>query len=150
MFTTRRSLPSLFLSACTIAAFPHTALSAVDNATLTVGQSSASCFGFNYGYQSGVMGAYSNTALTGGKTVVAVGDKVCFSGGGSLGVLTVSGFTSDPGRLWLNTITCAGWTNWGTTSGYYYNAGIAQWTWSNLFGFVHYYQSAVSCSIDHS
>ena len=60
------------------------------------------------GFSSGAFGAYSPLGVTGGESINGIYD-VSSSGPictGSHAVLVVTGFSSNPGNLWLTSITC--------------------------------------------
>lgn len=129
---------------------PLLAVAATDNATLTVGGFAYDCGGFPEmwrGYfPSPPTGSYSPTSLTGGKTALVVMDV--FGGCGSFSQVSVSGFSSNPGSSWLTSMTCNGGMQSGTAAGFYYSGGIANWTWSALFGLPS--SGSVGCSMVHN
>jgi hypothetical protein len=135
-------------------AHTQVALASTDNATLHVGSESpgGNCGGIipeDFGYDS-LFGSYSPTGLTGGETVAGVIDiQAC---GVTSGILSVSGFSSDLGKLWLTSITCNGVTKTASAAtNYSYSSGTASWTWSaSAFGFSSKVGTNVSCSITHS
>jgi hypothetical protein len=132
---------------------PLLAMASTDNGSLTAGSAATgTCGGVHVitsrGYSSGAFGTYSPTGLTGGETVVSVFDHgptpPCVP---AVAVLSVSGFSSDPGSSWLTSITCNGVDN-STVSTYSYSAGEATWTFTKQFGFAS--GSNYSCSIVHT
>jgi hypothetical protein len=104
------------------------------------------------GYDTGsrTFGSLSPSALSGGKVVTALYDycqaisdskpppPTCpFSGAGQntqFGVLSISGFTADPGATWLTSVTAAGATRYGSSASYSYASGIATWQWIGPVG----------------
>jgi hypothetical protein len=135
------------------------ALAATDNGTLTLGgysAGSAPCVQLpqlTVGYSIGpAFGAYAPATLTGGKSVRNLWDFWDAGCSPEFGVLSVAGFSSNPGAGWLTSITCNGVTRLGSAAGfgYYSPGGIAHWTWPP-FGFLSLsYGSNVSCSIVHN
>ncbi len=133
-----------------------------DSGTLTPGET-WSCFNsmvtVGIGYNAGVYGTYSPTALTGGYTVTELRDV---GGGAELGnfcfpipatsqsFFQVSGFSSDPGSSWLTSITCNGVERLSSAAIYDgYSGGSATWEWgTSAFGFVD--NDQVSCTIVHN
>jgi hypothetical protein len=142
---------------------PAISLASVDNGTLTVGKSATdlpppfsiwACFS---GYNS-TLGSYSPNSLTGGKTVVALedldtgGTSAC-SNVAKNSIVTVSGFSIDPGQAWITSVTCNGIVKTGVSaSSFSYSSGTASWTWNGSdFGLISKSSGAnVSCSISHS
>jgi hypothetical protein len=122
-----------------------------DSGTLTPGLGGRLCNHVAFtltGYLSGNFGTYSPTGLSGGKTVFAIMDftpSLCSS---NESWLEVSGFSSDPGKNWLTSITCNGVQNLASASGYSFTSGIARWAWGQKFGLSRGAQ--VSCTIVHS
>jgi hypothetical protein len=140
---------------------PLTAVAATDNGTMTVGWTDGgpNCDGGLYaryiiGFYGGVLGSYSPTSLTGGKTVFSISeniDMVCaFSASG----ITVSGFTASPGSSWLSSITCNGNTLSSGAAIFSYDSstGRASWLWmGGSFGFGSIPNgTSTSCSITHN
>jgi hypothetical protein len=132
-----------------------------DSGTLTVGQGIVlgcmpiklnEIFGFVSTRTSGNFGSYSPTGLTGGKTVAQVDDVetgTCITGGFS--VLTVSGFSSNPGNSWLSSITCNGFQNLArAATAFSYGTGDATLEWSHLLGLSSKSGSNVGCAIVHN
>jgi hypothetical protein len=125
----------------------------LDIGTLMVAARSNRCIGgpsVLYGFASGI-GSYSPTGLTGGNTVSEVAD-VTPSGAcvAEHSDLDVTGFSSNPGSSWLNSITCNGVKNLGSGATFVYSSGDARWEWSQLFGLSSKVGSNVSCTIDHN
>lgn len=129
--------------------------SSSDNGTLSAGTYDTCFMGaldhtLLFGYASGFAGSYSPTGLTGGKTVAdlydheSIGSGICVFPKGS--VLTVSGFSANPGASWLSSVTCNGVTNSESASTFSYSGGSASWQWTQTFGFG---DGTDSCTIVH-
>jgi hypothetical protein len=126
----------------------------VNTGTLTAGFEEIACGNKHCsltGYQGGAagFGSYSSTGLTGGKTIDAIYDQSGpESGDGAW--LVVEGFTANPGKTWLTSITCNGVALSESTATYAYSSstGQASWDWSTSFNFVS--GTKYSCSINHS
>jgi hypothetical protein len=91
------------------------------------------------GYDSGFVGSYTPTALSGGRTLTAfydIGAGSCGVCPATNGVVTVSGFSADPGANWLNSASANGVTKGGSTASYFYSNGSATWSWGSIFGFA--------------
>ena len=152
---TRLRIRSWLLGVATaLAVAPMVASAATDNGTVTIGGANWGSCGMPpgqiaEGYFSGVTGSYSPTVLTGGRTVYGVYDVlVFFCSGVNTSILIVSGFSSDPGKGWLTSITCNGVTNPSSFASYSYSGGMGSWHWTTLFGFSG--KTSASCSITHS
>lgn len=148
---------SLLILVCTLSASVSQA--AVDNGTLTVGRITipAGCgpswppgmFDLHLSGYSGFGSSYSPTGLTGGQSVQWIYDQDC-GGNFDRAELWISGFTSDPGSTWLNSITCNGATKTAATASYWYLGNTAQWVWLTPFYFFLEPAGTIdSCSIDH-
>jgi hypothetical protein len=143
----------LALSSC----ISQLALAASDTGTLTVGVLTLRC-GSTSGYiVSGFVaddvGSYSPTGLTGGATVVEVFDQFAIPQlcTGSISTFGASGFSSNPGKAWLSSVTCNGVAKPGSSASVYsYNNGEAFWTWNTLFGLTGKGGDNISCTIVHS
>jgi hypothetical protein len=142
-----------FMAALSLA--PVMVLAASDTGTLTVGSAEALPFCF-YGYDT-TLGAYSPTELTGGETVYGILDVYMGSLnkmnclGGATSDIQVNGFTSNPGKSWLTSVTCNGNEKTGSSANYGYSSGSAAWTWTNsAFGFILKVGTNVSCTIVHN
>lgn len=149
-----RGLALLCLSAVSPWAFASS-----DSGTLTIGVDNVCIKGGGlqgienlYGFWSGVTGSYSPTGLSEGKSVVSIWDNDRFftqCGTGNSSLLSISGFSVDPGQEWLSSITCNGVENNGSgAASFFYSGGTATWTWSQVFGL--WQKSQVSCTITHS
>lgn len=138
------------------------AFATTDLATLTVGSSALTTCGSSKLVDSGYpwpSSAYSPSTLTGGNAVIAVYDVTCGSPFNPPFLyainsnLVIGGFSSDPGKSWLTSVSCNGVTETSASAtGYGYNAstGRATWNWSTTFGL--WWQAPgvnVSCSIVH-
>lgn len=100
--------------------------------TLTAGTNVSGGYGLN-GYESGVIGSLSVSTIS-GYTIGEITDVV------SAGVVTgsgvyISGFASNPGSSWLNSVTFNGHTYPTSSAMYSYGSGTATWTWSTSTGF---------------
>jgi hypothetical protein len=130
-------------------------LTSSDNGTLTVGLTTVSgCHAsgnLTYGFVAAKgTGSYSPTGLTGGRTVVAVYDIEAGGCVPSISVVSISGFSSDPGSSWLSSTTCNGIQNIASGASYVYGSGNASWEWTQLFGLQSKNGSNVSCTIVHN
>lgn len=140
----------LTMASCAMASLPI--LAATDTGTLHVGSypNSPPCpigIDYTYGYSSW-LGSYSPTGLTGGNTVRRIVDRMNTCGS-SYSLVQVDDFSSDPGRSWLISVTCGGFTLLGASASYSYDNGTGIWSWTPLFGFIARNGSNVSCSITH-
>ena len=134
------------------------AFASSDNGTLTVGTHIICIKGISqesvqYGFVGTSAGSYSPPGLTGGESVTAIEDNIVTGAecgtASHASVLTISGFSVDPGQDWVSSIECNGVTNEGSgAANYSYSSGVAMWIWSQLFGFMG--NSSVSCTINHS
>ena len=138
---------NLILLAC------QTANAASDSGTLTVTSPGCGYVGYADEWNHS---SYSPAGLSGSTVVAAVYDYIdegwkCPLGPGTWSLLKISGFSSDPGAGWLNSVTCNGVTKHPTDAAYDYRNGIASWNWVSIFVFL----SAISdgnttCTIDHN
>ena len=132
-----------------------------DSGTLTEGSavvcrregvSFSSAVGFDHGAM-GTYGTYSPTSLAGGQSVKGIFDV--FSVGFCRGLvadgakLFISGFSSNPGTLWLISVTCNEVTLSQASSVFVYNGLTAEWAWPSQFGFGGH-DAQVSCTITHN
>lgn len=132
------------------------ALAESDSGALLVGKRSTtlppSTMICQYGYitNSGpTIGSYSPTGLTGGDIVEDLFDEeVCGVQGTS--ILEVGGFSSDPGKSWLTSVTCNSIGKSSSSASYGYSSGTAVWTWTSTFSLSSKSGSNVSCTIVHS
>lgn len=85
------------------------------------------------GYISGSIGSISGAALPGGYTIIWAVDT---ESGGTVTSATVEvdGFSSDPGKGWLGTVTFNGATLYASAANETYGSGTATWTWSTSSG----------------
>lgn len=128
-----------------------------DTGVLTVGEHTVLCWSglhveLLYGYmQSRPLGSYSPTTLKDGKTIVEVYDQTdrgCKLVTGSK--LSVSGFSSDPGRSWLKSVSCNRTSLSSLTAArFIFSNGTATWEWVQKFGFESSEGRDIQCSIDH-
>jgi hypothetical protein len=147
---------AFIVSALIALAVTPPAIAASDNATLTIGRVTAPLGGCPVykisGYVgSGGPGSYSPTGLTGGQAVAQLADHHC--GGNALATtLSVTGFSVDPGQLWLTSVTCNGVTKTAAAASFSYSSGNARWTWSAAsFGLLTPpVGTNVSCTIVHN
>jgi hypothetical protein len=135
------------------ATLPTNALAATDNATLKVGRlSTPGCGGTIHfsGYQNGNFGSYSPATLTGGETVADVYEGDC-NLHPTKAELRITGFSVDPGQLWLTSITCNGVALSASSATYSYGGGLAFWSWNTVWGlYALSVGTNVSCSITHN
>lgn len=128
--------------------------------SLTVGQ----CGNFHPMMQAGVRG-FSTTAwcgapigsiapatLSGGKSIVEL--SVWINVVSSFTRLSISGFSSDPGKLWLNHVSVDGTPPMGNTrvsgaASYSYSGGTATWQWANAPWFHPSHGPTVVVEISH-
>lgn len=129
-----------------------------DSGTLTVGRTSLPCgVGGTQvisGFIGSLTGSYSPTGLTGGDTVAGIFDNnelpPCLL---NQALLSVSGFSSNPGKNWLTSITCNGVKNTASNGSFAYTSSnaTATWSWSTQFGLLTLsVGSTVSCTIVHN
>jgi hypothetical protein len=144
----------LLLVICGLTLMPALASAASDAGTLLVGKLvvGSPCISTLYGYNPGNYGSYSPTGLTGGQIVGTVTENHTCATGFVSAILAIGGFTSDPGKTWLTSITCNGVTlTSGSSSAYGYGSGTSQWTWSATgWGLSGHVNSNVSCTITHN
>ena len=109
------------------------------NGSITAGMQTDGINYISYGYASGVapFGSASPSTFTDGKTFQALYDYYDLNVGGSYGILSVSGFASDPGQTgYFTSITSNSTTYTAAGAAFYsYGSGIATWTFP-AFGFV--------------
>jgi Spherulation-specific family 4/Divergent InlB B-repeat domain len=137
-------------SPCTFTLSGPTSITATftpsDTGIMTEGSKSIYNFHSDYwttylGYDSPTIGSYTPTALSGGRTLLGFYDIGACSGGPTCAtynsVVTVGGFSSDPGSGWLASVSANGVTKLGSTAfSYSYSSGSATWSWSGTFGFT--------------
>jgi hypothetical protein len=106
------------------------ALAATDTTTIVVSNLPA-----NTCCETGAVSTFSPSATSGGNTYVTLMDKygsVKEGGDFQQSTFSVSGFSADPGKAWLTSISHVGTTLSGATaSSYTYNAGVATWNWTS-------------------
>lgn len=124
----------------------------VDNATLTQGKltcSGSNCYVQIFGLSTGGIGSVSPATLSGGKILKTFYDQKNGYGQYIVSELSVSGFTADPGKSWLDAAKALGQTRTGAAAiTYGYSGGTAKWTWSTAaFGFTG--TGAVTITITH-
>lgn len=149
---------SILFIAATLLLTPILAAAASDAGTLFVGKLVISnlpitpCVWIDYGYKSGpTFGSYSPTGLTGGKTVDEIDDTTACSGTYLDSLVLISGFSADPGKTWLTSVTCNGVTNDSSSaSSYTYTSGEATWEWTQSFGLPAKVGNNVTCTVVHS
>lgn len=103
-----------------------------DTPTLKVG---------NYVYYTGygvavsgynpAFGSLSPSTTTTGRTYIWLANTINIATGTTAGNFEVSGFSSDPGIGWLQTLTVNGASRAGSSGLYSYSAGTATWQWLN-------------------
>ena len=146
-----------FLTVLAMALPTTRAIAANDNGTLSVAEHRVRCWTgphslLLYGYiKSRPMGSYSPSVITGGEVLSEVYDQDnagCKLVTGS--TVSVSGFSADPGRTWLTSITCNGVTlNQSGAVRFFFAGGTATWEWSEQFGFQSRVGAAVNCTMSH-
>lgn len=88
-----------------------------------------------YGYVRGSYGTGAHwngvlgTTLTDGNQVRQVRDSNPTGSGGD-GVLSIDGFSSDPGSTYISSLTANSITQLSSAASYAYLSGIATWTWT--------------------
>jgi hypothetical protein len=123
-----------------------------DSATMTEGGVHQSSPGFLEtwkGYKSPTFGSLSPSALSGGKVVSVLYDfcqaitstkppppscPYSLATDSQDGILSISGFTADPGATWLTSVTAAGATRYGASAIYSYASGTSTWSWIGPVG----------------
>jgi len=133
-------------------------IAADDSGTLSVTEHAVRCWAgphveLLYGYRnSRPLGSYFPTGLPGGKKLVEVYDQT--SSGCKLvtgSTLSVSGFSVNPGRRWLTSITCNGVELAQIVAErFYFSSDTATWEWTQQFGLQRRVGDAVHCTISHS
>lgn len=110
------------------------ALASSYNFSITAGHTFTTGFFDEWGYQAGTVGSISGATLPNGKTVTGLYDYTTTS---AISILTIGGFTSDPGASFFSSIVANGRTKTAASAGYSYNAsgGVASWSWTTQFGF---------------
>lgn len=141
-----------------------------DSGTLTTSshifcRGSGAFVGDAAGYSNGVLGPlgttgafgnYSPTGVAGGETVAAIAEVI--RAGGQCGgpsnqdELVITGFSANPGALWLTSLTCDGvLLTTGSGAGFVYSSGVASWVFTNTFNFFGFSNGAqYSCTIVHN
>ena len=102
-----------------------------------------------WGYNASAFGSYRPTGLTGGESVYGVADVTASSCISARSMVSISGFSANPGSDWLVSVTCNGVTNSASSSTYSYNSGIATWIWTTLLGLESEFNDNVTCTIVH-
>jgi len=148
------SLPIAIGTACPSAPL----VAADDSGTLFVAEHTVKCWAgphveLLYGYRnSRPLGSYFPTGIGGGKKLVEVYDQTgsgCKLVTGS--TLSVSGFSVDPGRRWLTSITCGGMKlSQFAAERFYFASDTATWEWTPQFGLQWRVGTAVRCTISHT
>lgn len=87
----------------------------------------------NWGYRKAAWGALSPAVITAGIEITSILD---IAGGG--GGVSITGFASDPGKNYFDSITLNGVTQTSTSATYSYSLStkVATWSWTSKFGFV--------------
>ena len=158
MYTSWIRQPLLTLAGCFL--LSQVAIAASDSGTLTVAATTVCTHvpgvEIVYGFNTGSIGSYSPTGLTGGTTVAWVLDNIhlgtlCGSSSLNNSLLAISGFSVDPGQDWLISIECNGVTNNGSNAAVFsYSSGEASWSWNQVFGLMGKAGSNVGCTITHN
>jgi hypothetical protein len=141
-----RALRALTLGGVAIfGSFPIAAAAATDSPVVTVGSNNPNNAGFN----SGLFGSISPTATANGHTYMQLYSA---TGRPGMSFFSAKDFTSDPGKSWLTSVSCAGNTaTVSSTTSYFFSGGQASWAFSNqnlLFGQT--IGSNVTCTVVHS
>lgn len=163
MIVTRMARKLVLLVACCVVS-AHAFASFSDSGTLTGGFFKLCSGGTptdlidTVGFDSGVVntyGTYSPAGLAGGERVAAIYDQIRFTPGvcsqqlGTGARLAVAGFPSNPGGVWLISISCgATQLSGASASTFSYNNGIASWAWSNQLDIGSDRQA--SCTLVHN
>lgn len=141
-----------------LAIIPTIVLASSNDATMQVGHKRVplSGCGIDSGYDSSSsilsFGSYSPTGLGGGRTVTFLDELGFCDLAGVEGSLSVSGFTSNPGKSWLTSVTCNGVTQTAAsaTFSYFPSDGSTLWQWPAGFGFKDIPAGTnISCTIVH-
>ena len=150
--------PRLSRTLMCLAIIPAISLAASNDATLQVGHRNIpfSGCGVDSGYDGSsstfFFGSYSPTGLGGGRTVAFL-DEISFCDLSVIqGALSVSGFTSNPGKSWLTAVTCNGVTQSAASATFTYfpSDGSTLWQWSAGWGFTGAPDGTnLSCTIVH-
>ena len=103
-----------------------------------------------YGYMtSPPLGAYSSPQLPDRKLLTEIYDQTnmgCKLVTGS--AVSVSGFSADPGRDWLASVTCNGTALYrDSVARFYFGNGTATWEWTQQFGLKPKSGSTVTCTL---
>lgn len=109
-----------------------------DTPTMTQGQAWVSGgWLFAKGYGLNQFGSLNPATTANGLTHGFLADEY-WQGTYSFSSFSVTGFTSDPGQAWLDSVTALGVTKTGLGAGsYIYNGNTATWSWTNgAFGFT--------------
>jgi hypothetical protein len=79
-----------------------------------------------------VLGSISPTTTSNGYTYQGLFDRILFAHGSGYQDTTfaLSGFSADPQRAWLTSVSCAGVTLAGSSATYSYASGTATWKWT--------------------
>jgi hypothetical protein len=136
------------------------AAAADDAGTLIAGAYSTTCGAQDQyeldvvGFESGLIGSYSPTGLTGGESVYAVFDQSGTRGPAcpALGAYFIISTGSDVGSTWLTSVTCNGMTlNGSDAKTYEYNGGLAEswWIWPKTY-FNLSAGGTYSCTVNHN
>jgi hypothetical protein len=140
-----------------LAMIPTIVLAASNDATMQVGHKKVplSGCGMDSGYDgssSFSFGSYSPTGLGGGRTVAFLDELSFCDSAGIEGSLSVSGFTSNPGKSWLTSVTCNGVTQpaASATFTYFPSDGSTLWQWPAGFGLKNIPAGTnIGCTIVH-
>ncbi len=99
-----------------------------------------------YGFFLPQFGSVSPTTTSTGVTYREIEDLVSLGQPRSAN-FTIQGLTGDPGSGWLQSLTCLGVEKTGASATYGYGSGLADWIWSNYFGFSA--SGTTQCTIVH-
>jgi hypothetical protein len=99
-----------------------------------------------YGFFLGEFGSVSPTTTSTGLTYRYIEDLVS-TGQPRSAYFGIQGLTGDPSNGWLQSLTCLGVEKTGASAAYGYSSGIADWIWTNYFGFGA--SGTTQCTIVH-
>jgi YD repeat-containing protein len=118
-----------------------------DTPVMTQGSNMATENGFNT-LGADPIGSMSPATTTNGHTYVQFFDKLkALNGAYQSTLFSVSGFSADPGQVWLTSAGCNVTTQLGSTATYSYLSGTSTWTWTTGKSFGQ--AGNVNCTIVH-
>jgi len=104
-----------------------------------------------YGFARGSFGTMSQTTTSNNKTYEGLWDRqecnaIIFTCDVS-SAIAIGGWTSDPGKAWLNYASAYGNTKNGASAVYNYRNGVASWSWfGESFGFWSFQPTVITLS----